>query len=87
MTTSTTPITNHRTLTGVVVSDKMNKTIVVKVDRTIVHPKYGKRYVMSRRFKVHDETNAHKVGETVHFVETRPISRDKRWKVLDTKNA
>lgn len=77
--------TVQRTFTGVVVSDKMAKTIVVRVDRTVVHPKYGKRYVMSRRYKVHDEKNAHKVGETVSFVETRPLSRDKRWRVLETQ--
>lgn len=73
---------NGRAFTGVVVSDKMAKTIVVKVDRTVVHPKYGKRYVRSSTYKVHDEGNVHKVGETVSFVETRPISRDKRWRVI-----
>lgn len=83
MTSTPNPTTVHRTFTGVVVSDKMAKTIVVRVDRTVVHPKYGKRYVMSRRYKVHDEKNAHKIGETVSFVETRPISRDKRWRVLE----
>ncbi|OGL67190.1 30S ribosomal protein S17 [Candidatus Uhrbacteria bacterium RIFCSPHIGHO2_01_FULL_63_20] len=71
-----------RTFIGTVVSDKMDKTIVVRVDRTVVHPKYGKRYVQSRKFKVHDEKNAHQVGETVSFVETRPLSRDKRWRVI-----
>ena len=71
-----------RTFIGTIVSDKMDKTIVVRVDRTVVHPKYGKRYVQSRKFKVHDEKNAHKVGETVSFVETRPLSRDKRWRVI-----
>jgi len=75
----------RRTFTGVVVSDKMSKTIVVRVDRTIVHPKYGKRYTRSRTYKVHDETNAHKTGEKVSFVECRPISKDKRWRVLNTK--
>jgi small subunit ribosomal protein S17 len=74
--------TLKRTFNGVVVSDKMDKTIVVRVDRTIVHPKYGKRYVRSRKYKVHDETNAFKVGDKVTFVECRPISRDKRWRVL-----
>lgn len=76
---------SQRTFTGVVVSDKMDKTIVVRVDRTVVHPKYGKRYVRSRKFKVHDETNAHKAGETVSFVETRPMSKDKRWRVVPNK--
>lgn len=71
-----------RTFTGVVVSDKMAKTIVVQVDRTVVHPKYGKRYLRSEKYKVHDEKNAHKVGEHVTFVECRPLSRDKRWRVV-----
>ena len=71
----------RRTLRGVVVSDKMDKTIVVRVDRTVVHPKYGKRYTQSRRFKVHDEKDAYKTGDVVEFVEAGPISRDKRWRV------
>ena len=75
----------RRSFTGVVVSDKMDKTIVVRVDRTVVHPKYGKRYVQSRKYKVHDETNAHKTGETVSFVECRPLSRDKRWRVVTSR--
>ncbi|TAK03299.1 30S ribosomal protein S17 [Patescibacteria group bacterium] len=75
--------TTARTFVGTVVSDKMDKTIVVRVDRTVVHPKYGKRYVQSRKFKVHDEGNVHKAGETVSFVETRPLSRDKRWRVIN----
>ncbi len=77
----------QRTFTGVVVSDKMAKTIVVQIDRTIVHPKYGKRYVRSRKYKVHDENNTHKVGDVVSFVECRPLSRDKRWRVLPAKAA
>ena len=76
---------SKRTFTGVVTSDKMDKTIVVRVDRTVTHPKYGKRYVRSRKFKVHDEGNAHKTGETVMFVETRPMSKDKRWRVIPNK--
>ena len=59
----------------------MAKTVVVRVDRTVTHPKYKKRYVRSEKYKVHDEANAHKVGETVSFVECRPLSRDKRWRV------
>jgi len=86
--TNTTSKTNlRRSFTGVVVSDKMAKTIVVRVDRTIVHPKYGKRYTRSRKYKVHDEKNAHKVGQTVTFVECRPISKDKRWRVVEEKAA
>ena len=73
---------NKRTFKGVVVSDKMDKTIVVRVDRTKTHPKYKKRYTASTRFHVHDEANKHKVGETVSFEETRPLSRTKRWRVV-----
>lgn len=71
-----------RTLTGTVVSDAMDKTIVVSVSRTKVHPKYKKRYTVSKKYHVHDEKNSHAVGDTVTFVETRPLSRHKRWRVL-----
>lgn len=74
--------TVRRSFTGVVVKDKMSKTIVVRVDRTVVHPKYHKRYVRSETYKVHDETKAAHVGDTVTFVECRPISRDKRWRLV-----
>lgn len=67
---------------GVVVSDKMDKTIVVKVERVKVHPKYHKRYTTSRKYKVHDEAGAYHVGDQVTFVECRPLSKDKRWRVL-----
>ncbi len=72
-----------RTFTGTVVSDKMDKTIVVRVDRTKVHPKYKKRYTVSKKYKVHDEENKFKIGDKVNFVECRPLSKDKRWKVLN----
>ncbi|MDO8572114.1 MAG: 30S ribosomal protein S17 [bacterium] len=74
---------NKRTFKGVVVSDKMDKTIVVRVDSIEVHPKYKKRYTQSKRFKVHDEKNEYSVGDVVRFQETRPLSRDKRWRVLE----
>ncbi len=74
----------HRTLKGTVTSDKMAKTIVVRVDRTMVHPKYGKRYVRSQKYHVHDETNAHHVGEVVSFQECRPYSKTKRWRVVNS---
>lgn len=67
---------------GVVVSDKMDKTITVRVEQVKVHPKYKKRYFVSRKFKVHDEKNQYKEGDKVNFVECRPISKDKRWRVL-----
>ena len=80
MSHSSTPV--QRTFTGTVVSAKMQKTIVVRVDRTVVHPKYAKRYVRSRKYKVHDEANSSKVGDQVLFVPCRPFSRDKHWRLL-----
>lgn len=72
-----------RTFQGTVVSDAMDKTIVVRVDRAVVHPKYGKRYTVSRRYLVHDERNEHHIGEQVTFAECRPLSRHKRWRVME----
>lgn len=69
----------RRTVVGTCVSDKMQKTIVVKVDRRVRHGLYGKYLVRSRRFKAHDETNNAKIGDRVVLVESRPLSRDKRW--------
>lgn len=82
MTTTATQSKIPRTFRGVVVSDKMAKTVVVKVDRTVLHSKYQKRYIVSRRYKVHDEKKEFKVGDLVEFVECRPISRDKRWRAV-----
>lgn len=76
------PATIIKKFNGVVVSDKNDKTIVVKVESVKVHPKYKKRYVVSRRYKVHDEKNEYKVGDKVIFIECRPLSRDKRWRTL-----
>ena len=78
----TTHNTKKRELVGTVVSDKMQKTIVVKVDRVKTHSKYGKQFVMSKRYKVHDEKNEYKVGDKVSFVECRPYSKDKCWRVI-----
>jgi small subunit ribosomal protein S17 len=72
----------HRQFHGVVVGDKNDKTIVVKVESVKKHPKYQKRYVVSQKYKVHDETNHYHVGDKVSFVECRPLSRDKRWRVV-----
>lgn len=69
-------------LKGVVVSDKMDKTVVVSVSRFIKHPLYGKFYKVSKKYKAHDEENAHKTGDSVEIVETKPISKDKRFKVI-----
>lgn len=81
----TTPTTTKKLIrkkfSGVVVSDKSDKTIVVKVDRVKIHPKYHKRYKVSRKYKVHDENNECHIGDKVNFVECRPLSRDKRWRV------
>ena len=70
-------------LKGVVFSDKMDKTIVVSVSRFIKHPLYGKFYKVSKKYKAHDEGNKYKVGDKVEIVETRPISKDKRFSVVD----
>jgi len=72
-----------RTFGGVVISDKMDKTIVVKVDRTKIHPRYKKRYTISKNYKVHDEKNKFKINDKIKFVECRPLSKDKRWKVIN----
>jgi len=73
---------NKKIYSGIVVSDKMEKTIVVKVDRVKINQKYHKRYTVSKKFKVHDEKKQYKIGEQVNFVECRPLSRDKRWRVI-----
>ncbi|MFQ4142348.1 30S ribosomal protein S17 [Chlorogloeopsis sp. ULAP02] len=75
---------------GLVVSDKMQKTVVVAVENRAPHPKYGKIVVKTRRYKVHDEENRCKIGDRVRIQETRPLSRTKRWQVteiLTTKNS
>ena len=68
---------------GKVVSDKMDKTVVVVIERLVKHPEY-KRYVRRRsRFKVHDEKNECKEGDTIRFMETRPLSKEKRWRFVE----
>jgi small subunit ribosomal protein S17 len=71
-----------RTKSGVVVSDKMDKTIVVQVDETKRHAKYKKSYKVSKKFKVHDENNEFHIGDKVSFQETKPISKDKHFIVI-----
>ncbi|MBU4422015.1 30S ribosomal protein S17 [Candidatus Parcubacteria bacterium] len=73
---------NIKKLKGVVVSDKMEKTIVIKIDRRVSHPKYHKSYNVSKKYKVHDEKNQYKVGDEVVFVGCRPYSKDKKWRVV-----
>jgi len=74
---------NIRTLTGTVVSDKMNKTAVVLFERKVKHPKYGKFIKKSTKYKIHDENNKCKIGDIVTITEVRPISKDKSWKLVD----
>ncbi len=71
------------TLEGVVVSDKMAKTVVVSVSRFIKHPLYGKFYKVNKKYKAHDENKKYKVGDKVTIIETKPISKDKRFKVVE----
>ncbi|HUC88809.1 MAG TPA: 30S ribosomal protein S17 [Candidatus Paceibacterota bacterium] len=72
----------NKVLKGIVVSDKMDKTIVVKVTRFVEHAKYGKRIKKSKNYKAHDENNSKKIGDLVEIVETRPISKDKKFKIV-----
>lgn len=73
----------RRTIVGMVVSDKMDKTIVVEVSKFVTHPLYKKQIKRSRRFKAHDEENTCEIGDKVKLMETRPLSRDKRWRVVE----
>jgi small subunit ribosomal protein S17 len=72
-----------RILVGTVVSDKTDKTVVVKVERKVKHPLYGKIIRRSKKYHAHDEENSFKTGETVRIEETRPMSKLKTWKVID----
>ena len=67
---------------GIVVSDKMDKTIVVAIVRKSTHPLYGKTVTLTKKYKAHDEENVAKVGDKVEITETRPISKDKRWRLV-----
>lgn len=73
----------RKTRTGIVVSDKMEKTVVVAIERRVAHPVYGKMITRTKRLKAHDEQNSAKTGDTVRIVETRPLSKDKRWRVVE----
>ena len=72
---------NKRTLTGRIVSDKMEKTVTVLVERRVKHPLYGKVITRSKKYHAHDEKNEFKTGDRVQIVESRPLSQDKRWRV------
>lgn len=76
-----------RILIGTVTSDKMDKSVTVKVERKVKHPLYGKIIRRSKKYHAHDEENAFNVGDTVRIEETKPISKTKSWRVLDTVQA
>ena len=77
-----TEIKRPKTFNGTVVSDSMQKTRVVRIERFIKIPKYGKYIKRSKRFKAHDENNEYRTGDKVTIQEVKPISRDKRWKII-----
>lgn len=74
---------SRKTRVGVVVSDKMDKTIVVAVKTKIRHPLYGKTMNTTKKFKAHDENNEANINDTVMIMETRPLSKDKRWRLVE----
>lgn len=78
-------VTNKKKLTGRVVSDKMDKTVVVNISRYVAHKKYGKYFKIDKRYKAHDENNEYKVGDMVTIEESRPISKDKNFVVIGKK--
>ncbi len=73
----------RKTRVGVVVSDKMDKTVVVAIKERVKHPLYGKIVNRTKTFKAHDEQNECGIGDTVRVAETRPLSKDKRWRVVE----
>jgi small subunit ribosomal protein S17 len=75
---------NRKSRVGIVVSNKMTKTVVVKVERRVADPKYGKIVTRAEKYKAHDEAQACQIGDRVRIVETRPLSKDKRWRVAET---
>ena len=75
---------NRKSRVGVVVSNKMAKTVVVRVERRVADRKYGKIVTRAEKYKAHDEAQACKIGDRVRIVETRPVSKDKRWRVAET---
>lgn len=77
------PTKAKKRIKGTVVSDKMQKTVVVLVHRFVKHPKYGKFMRISKKYKAHDETNTYKIGDTVFIEEVKPISKDKTFKVVE----
>jgi small subunit ribosomal protein S17 len=74
---------NRKVRIGKVVSDKMDKIIVVATEKLVAHPLYNKQIKMTKKYKAHDENNQCKVGDTVKIMETRPLSKDKRWRLVE----
>ena len=74
---------NRKTRVGTVVSDKMDKTVVVAVESIYRHPKYKKVVRSTRKFKAHDEKNECEIGDVVKMMETRPLSKEKRWRIIE----
>jgi small subunit ribosomal protein S17 len=77
------PRNARKSRVGTVVSDKMQKTVVVAIERRLAHPVYGKMVTRTTRLKAHDEKNEAKTGDTVRITETRPLSKDKRWRLVE----
>ena len=75
--------TGRKTRVGRVVSNKMNKTVIVAVERRVAHPLYGKQVTRTKKYYAHDEQNAAREGDTVRITETRPLSKLKRWRVVE----
>jgi small subunit ribosomal protein S17 len=73
----------RKTRIGVVTSDRQDKTVTVSVERRFPHPLYGKQVKRTKKYHAHDETNEYQVGDTVRIVETRPLSKTKRWRVVE----
>ncbi len=81
--TTSTARNARKTRVGTVVSDKMTKTVVVAIERRVRHPVYGKMMTRTKKLKAHDEENSAKLGDTVRIMETRPLSKDKRFRVVE----
>jgi small subunit ribosomal protein S17 len=76
-------LSHRKTRVGIVVSDKMEKTVVVRVSRYAEHPLYGKRVVKAKKYVAHDEENVCRVGDQIRIRETRPLSKTKRWELME----
>ena len=80
---TTTERNRRKTRTGVVVSDPKNKSVILNIERRFAHPLYGKGMKRTKKYHAHDENNEYQVGDTVRIVETRPLSKTKRWRVVE----